>query len=539
MRLQTDPDRHLWGRRRLRRQLAPPGSRARHAVQHLHAQRPAADADRAARCRLDRSGRRARDQRRASTSSRRGATTAATTFPRRSRSTNEPCATIFASCARGSRSRARRIHFARRHRRSRQVDERRVHGRHGARSGVRRRHDARAGRHARSASSVRDWILNGDHGQLSAGDRSAADVRCARAASRRSDPARARGRPVGRLRPIHRRHVRLSRRRPRRQPRLCSRRCEREVQKGLEPDLTLLLDAPLDVGASRIARAHAGSLRARAAAVLRARAGSVSIARGRSIRSASRSIDAALPLDAGSAANRCASAGTRRPIRARARDDLGNRDLEPASVPVARTGARAVRDRTARGQPRPRLADLGSRRQSANSIWRSCSRAGFLRDPALADGARRRQPLSPRSPLVTTRWIGIRICIGSTPKKTRRRSRSIRSGTSSTPSRSRRIAAGPRSHRRARGGADDGGRERAAEDARGTVAGESYLLLLSHQPGRLPATVRSRCQHLALRAPEHAKRWRPGSALRRPSWRRRSGSSARLRSRSRPRDPGR
>jgi len=30
----------------------------------------------------------------------------------------------------------------------------------------------------------------------------------------------------------------------------------------------------------------------------------------------------------------------------------------------------------------------------------------------------------------------------------------------------------------------------------------SYLLLLSHQPGRLPATVRSRCQHLALRAPD-------------------------------------
>jgi DNA polymerase-3 subunit delta' len=29
----------------------------------------------------------------------------------------------------------------------------------------------------------------------------------------------------------------------------------------------------------------------------------------------------------------------------------------------------------------------------------------------------------------------------------------------------------------------------------------SYLLLLSHQPGRLPATVRSRCQHLQLRSP--------------------------------------
>jgi DNA polymerase-3 subunit delta' len=32
-------------------------------------------------------------------------------------------------------------------------------------------------------------------------------------------------------------------------------------------------------------------------------------------------------------------------------------------------------------------------------------------------------------------------------------------------------------------------------------SGTSYLLLLSHQPGRLPATVRSRCQHLPLRAP--------------------------------------
>ena len=32
----------------------------------------------------------------------------------------------------------------------------------------------------------------------------------------------------------------------------------------------------------------------------------------------------------------------------------------------------------------------------------------------------------------------------------------------------------------------------------------SYLLLLSHQPGRLPATVRSRCQHLQLRPPAAA-----------------------------------
>jgi DNA polymerase-3 subunit delta' len=32
-----------------------------------------------------------------------------------------------------------------------------------------------------------------------------------------------------------------------------------------------------------------------------------------------------------------------------------------------------------------------------------------------------------------------------------------------------------------------------------------YLLLTSHQPGRLPATVRSRCQHLTLRAPAPAR----------------------------------
>jgi DNA polymerase III subunit delta' len=29
-----------------------------------------------------------------------------------------------------------------------------------------------------------------------------------------------------------------------------------------------------------------------------------------------------------------------------------------------------------------------------------------------------------------------------------------------------------------------------------------YLFLVSHQPGRLPATVRSRCQHIALRVPD-------------------------------------
>jgi DNA polymerase-3 subunit delta' len=39
---------------------------------------------------------------------------------------------------------------------------------------------------------------------------------------------------------------------------------------------------------------------------------------------------------------------------------------------------------------------------------------------------------------------------------------------------------------------------------------QGYLLLTSSQPGRLPATIRSRCQHVALRAPDAASvaQWR-------------------------------
>jgi len=48
-------------------------------------------------------------------------------------------------------------------------------------------------------------------------------------------------------------------------------------------------------------------------------------------------------------------------------------------------------------------------------------------------------------------------------------------------------------------------------------SGESYLLLLSHQPGRLPATIRSRCQRLDIDAPAipAVAEWLrvPGSAI--------------------------
>ncbi len=56
--------RHLRPRRRVRRQSAPPGSRPRYAVQHLHARRTAADADRAARRGVARGSRHARGDRR-------------------------------------------------------------------------------------------------------------------------------------------------------------------------------------------------------------------------------------------------------------------------------------------------------------------------------------------------------------------------------------------------------------------------------------------------------------------------------------------
>ena len=57
MRLQTDPDGDLRPGRRVRRRPAQARPRGRHAVQHLHARRPAADADRAAVAGVARRGR--------------------------------------------------------------------------------------------------------------------------------------------------------------------------------------------------------------------------------------------------------------------------------------------------------------------------------------------------------------------------------------------------------------------------------------------------------------------------------------------------
>ena len=192
------------------------------------------------------------------------------------------------AAARRSRD-ARRIHLARRRRGRRQVDERRVHGR---RSCARRATTSsrRASPAARSsASECASGFSNGDHGSLSP-EIEALLMFAARA--RHLDevirPALAAGRWVVCDRFTDATFAYQGGGRG--ASRALLEALETEIQKGLEPDLTLLLDAPLDVGTrAESAARNARSLRARAAPVLRARAGQRIWRSRRSIPSASRS----------------------------------------------------------------------------------------------------------------------------------------------------------------------------------------------------------------------------------------------------------
>lgn len=103
----------------------------------------------------------------------------------------------------------------------------------------------------RFGENVREWILNGDHGQLSA---EIETLLMFAARARHLDevirPALAAGRWIICDRFTDATFAYQGGGRGASRALLDSLR--REIQRGLEPDLTLLLDAPLDVGASRI-----------------------------------------------------------------------------------------------------------------------------------------------------------------------------------------------------------------------------------------------------------------------------------------------
>ena len=162
MRLQTDPTRDLRHRREIRRQPAQARPRDRHAVQHVHARRPAADADRAAVAGVDRRRHPSAGDRSTCISSR--AATARRSSRRASPTTIAPCQNTRRAdadaVARRQRSipvasthvtatAARPLHHARRRRRRRQEHARRVGSPMPiAARGHRVVDDARAGRHA-------------------------------------------------------------------------------------------------------------------------------------------------------------------------------------------------------------------------------------------------------------------------------------------------------------------------------------------------------------------------------------------------------
>ena len=139
------PDGHLRARRILRWQSASRRSRARYAVQHIHARRPAADADRAAGQRVARGGRRSGTQD-ALFFVATGRGDGSHSFRRRSRSTSggsrlppAPRNEALSSAADSLRWREARVSASRPISRS---------GGASGRTRYRRRHDARARRHA-------------------------------------------------------------------------------------------------------------------------------------------------------------------------------------------------------------------------------------------------------------------------------------------------------------------------------------------------------------------------------------------------------
>ena len=188
-------------------------------------------------------------------------------------------------------------------------------------------------------------------------------------------------------------------------------------------------------GRAASAIANAGPFRARAAAVLRARASGLSDRWRREHPERIKVVDAALPLPQVQRADRNARGSARPPIRSGDAMTSALDTLSRRLLPVARARARATRNRATRRQSRPRLVDLGpGRRRQDQSRARARAPASRRRQPSAgvldaARGARR------DARCAMNRRIAIRICTGCIPRKRRRRSPSIRFGTSSRFSR--------------------------------------------------------------------------------------------------------
>ena len=222
-------DRDLRPGRKIRRQPAPRRSRARYAVQYVHARRAAADTDRTARRRVVARGRAARCARRDSSSSRPGEGDGSHAFSKtlaeheaavkqylvRYRQQNsardaEDCVQGKFITFEGGEGVGKSTQIARA-------------AALAAAARCRRRADARARRHA-ARRTVAQGAARARRRTDAAVVRTAADVRRARDSPREPDRTCHRARRVGAVRSLHRRDVRVPGRRPRRAGRATSMR---------------------------------------------------------------------------------------------------------------------------------------------------------------------------------------------------------------------------------------------------------------------------------------------------------------------------
>ena len=311
----------------------------------------------------------------------------------------------------------------------------------------RRAHHARAGRHAARRDDpqldprrrARRFVRRG---------RGPADVRSPGPASRDGDPAGARRRDGGWSAigsPTRRSPTRAAA--AARRPQLLEA-LEAGVQRGLQPDLTLLLDAPLDGRPAANRGAQARSLRARAAAVLRARAARLPRARAAAPERESRIVDAAAALDERATRDRRRARRAAAEIRPMTEPTSALRaSLSSKLCPWLRPALEQLESSSRCAASRPRLAarGTGGHRQDqprARASPTGCSRAAR---PRRTGRSARRRSQSRRCATGIRRSIITPTCIGCFRRRTSARSPWSRSATRPKASTSSRTAAGRKS----------------------------------------------------------------------------------------------